>query len=116
MPLTPEGYQMTKPKPVFPLLENETRFAVETACAAFHVNRRPQTMRSWACFENGPIRPIRVNGRLAWRVSDIRTMLGCSPFPMPAKLDLNDASLSSDSVFHTMPLRNLPNSNTGMKS
>lgn len=56
-------------------LEQETRSHVETACAAFHLMRRPQTMRVYACMENGPIRPIRINGRLAWPVADIRTLL-----------------------------------------
>ncbi|CBJ38917.1 conserved protein of unknown function [Ralstonia solanacearum CMR15] len=32
-------------------------------------------MRKWACLENGPIRPVRINGRLAWRVSDLAKLL-----------------------------------------
>jgi hypothetical protein len=44
--------------------------------AARAINRRPQTLRKWACLENGPIRPIRINGRLAWRVADLQTLLG----------------------------------------
>lgn len=43
--------------------------------AAAAINRAPQTLRKWACLENGPIRPIRINGRLAWRVSDLQTLL-----------------------------------------
>lgn len=43
--------------------------------AAIAINRRPQTLRKWACLENGPIRPIRINGRLAWRVSDLQKLL-----------------------------------------
>ena len=62
-------------------LTQETRNAVDTAAAAFHLNRKPQTLRSWACFENGPIRPIRINGRLAWPVRELRRLLGCAPFP-----------------------------------
>lgn len=58
-------------------LENEIRTAVETDAAAFHLNRKPQTLRSWACKENGPIRPIRINGRLAWPVLALRQLLGC---------------------------------------
>jgi hypothetical protein len=61
----------------FPSLEDETRIALETEAAAFHLNRRPQTLRAWACFENGPLRPLRINGRLAWRVSDLRRVLKC---------------------------------------
>ena len=81
----------------FPSLEAETRVAVDTAAAAFHLNRRPQTLRSWACFENGPIRPIRINGRLAWPVRELRRMLGCSPFPKPA-LRHNDLLEESPAV------------------
>ncbi len=43
--------------------------------AAAAINRAPQTLRKWACLENGPIRPIRINGRLAWRVSDLQALL-----------------------------------------
>lgn len=44
--------------------------------AAHYLMRRPQTLRVWACLENGPIRPIRINGRLAWRTNEIKTLLG----------------------------------------
>lgn len=43
--------------------------------AAPFINRRPQTLRKWAAFENGPIRPLRIHGRLAWRVSDLMNLL-----------------------------------------
>ena len=43
--------------------------------AAAAINRRPQTLRRWACLEDGPIRPIRINGRLAWKVSDLQELL-----------------------------------------
>ncbi len=46
-----------------------------TAEAAAAINRRPQTLRKWACLENGPLRPIRINGRLAWRVADLQALL-----------------------------------------
>jgi hypothetical protein len=59
----------------FPPIEQETRSHVETACAAFHLTRQPQTMRVWACLENGPIRPTRINGRLAWSVAEIKNLL-----------------------------------------
>lgn len=48
---------------------------VPTDAAAYYLNRKPQTMRQWACLENGPIRPVRINGRLAWNVADIRNLL-----------------------------------------
>jgi len=59
-------------------LELETRAAIPTDAAAHHLNRKSQTLRAWACLENGPIRPIRINGRLAWKVSDIRAILNGS--------------------------------------
>jgi len=60
----------------FPRLEDVNRPTVETASAAFYLNRREQTLRGWACHEDGPIRPIRVYGRLAWNVSEIKRVLG----------------------------------------
>ena len=57
-------------------LEDETRAALPTADAAYHLNRAPQTLRMWACYEDGPLRPIRINGRLAWPVGEIRRVLG----------------------------------------
>lgn len=60
----------------FPPLEQVTRPTVPTDAAAYYLNRQPQTLRAWACLENGPIRPQRVNGRLAWGVADIRALLG----------------------------------------
>lgn len=63
---------------VFPKLEDLTRPTVETASAAHYLNRRPQTLRGWACLENGPLRPIRINGRLAWPVSELKRVLGVS--------------------------------------
>ena len=66
----------TKPSPTYPALATETRTHVATDLAAFWLNRRPQTLRTWACFENGPLRPIRVQSRLAWPVNAIRHVLG----------------------------------------
>ena len=64
-----------KPAKTFPSIEHETRSHVGTACAAFWLNRNPQTLRGWASYENGPLRPTRVNGRLAWSVATIRSLL-----------------------------------------
>ena len=59
----------------FPSIFSETRNCVPTDVAAFHLGRKPQTLRSWACLENGPIRPIRINGRLAWPVEAIKKLV-----------------------------------------
>ena len=66
----------TAPEPQFQPLELETRPAVPTAQAAHYLSRRPQTLRAWACREDGPLRPLRIHGRLAWPVADIRRLLG----------------------------------------
>jgi hypothetical protein len=60
----------------FTALALETRPAVDTATAAHWLSRRPQTLRGWACLENGPLRPFRINGRLAWPVAELRRVLG----------------------------------------
>jgi len=65
-----------KRKPTFPSIEEETRTHVSTACAAFWLNREEQTLRSWASLQNGKVNPIRVNGRLAWPVAEIKKVLG----------------------------------------
>ena len=65
--------------PTFTRLEHETREIIDTATAAYHLNRKPQTLRIWAMRSNGPLKPIHVNGRNGWRVSDIRRLLGLNP-------------------------------------
>ncbi len=59
----------------FPPLDKVTRPTVPTDQAAYYLNRKSQTLRMWACLEKGALRPIRINGRLAWHVDDIRELL-----------------------------------------
>lgn len=59
----------------FTPLELVNRPTVPTDAAAYYLNRKPQTLRAWACLENGAIRPVRINGRLAWPVASIRALL-----------------------------------------
>ena len=55
----------------------ETRTVITTAEAARHLNRAQQTLRIWAMRDgSGPIRPMRVHGRLAWPVAEIKRVLG----------------------------------------
>jgi hypothetical protein len=61
------------PKPLH--LATKLPEVLPTAAAAEFINRRPQTLRKWACLETGPIRPIRIHGRLAWRVADLESLL-----------------------------------------
>ena len=60
----------------FVSLDVETRTAVPTDCAAFHLNRKPQTLRLWSMSGSGPLDPLRINGRLAWPVAEIKRLLG----------------------------------------
>lgn len=53
----------------------EGRDTLPTREAAATLNRAEQTLRKWAALECGPIRPIRIHGRLAWRVADLRALL-----------------------------------------
>lgn len=60
----------------YPPLAAETRIRVDTACAAYHLNRKPRTLRAWAAGElAGPIQPSRINGRLSWSVADLQRLL-----------------------------------------
>ena len=67
-------HQFTTP---FPPLEQVNRPNVPTEQAAYYLDRRPQTMRCWAMRDSlAPLRPLRINGRLAWPVSELRRVLG----------------------------------------
>lgn len=60
----------------FPPLSAVTRPVLDTDAAAYYLNRRPQTLRKWAMGDGlGPIRPVRIFGRLGWPVSEIRRVL-----------------------------------------
>jgi hypothetical protein len=56
-------------------LMHENRTVICTKEAAYHLGRKPQTLLKWACYEAGPIRPIRINGRLGWSVADIKRVV-----------------------------------------
>ena len=65
--------------PTFIPLALETRTHVDTATAARLLLRRPQTLRGWNChgaFPTDGLRPIAVNGRLAWSVAAIKAVMG----------------------------------------
>jgi hypothetical protein len=59
----------------FAPLQSITRPSVDTVAAAHYFNRQPQTLRAWAANGTGPVKPVRVNGRLAWLVADIKRVL-----------------------------------------
>ena len=58
--------------------ENDLPIVLSTDKASAYINRTPQTLRKWACLDCAPngIRPIRINGRLAWKISDLQKLLG----------------------------------------
>lgn len=60
----------------FPPIKEVTRPTVTTEEAAHYLNRKPQTLRVWSCYETNLLKPIRINGRLAWPVADIKKILG----------------------------------------
>ena len=72
----PNLHSPSRAAPQFPPLELENRPSVPTEQAAHYLNRKPQTLRNWAWLERGPLRPIRINGRLAWPVAQLRELLG----------------------------------------
>ena len=69
--------QTASTAPAFPSLESVNRPTVTTEQAAFYLNRKPQTLRIWACKETYPpeLRPVRVRGILGWPVAGIKTVL-----------------------------------------
>jgi hypothetical protein len=64
----------------YPPLEQVTRPNLNTEEAAFYLNRRPQTLRAWACLENFPdgLRCKRIGGLLAWPTAEIKALVGVS--------------------------------------
>ena len=61
--------------PVYKPLEQVSTPTLPTDAAAHYLNRKPQTLRAWASLENGAMRPVRINGRLAWNVAKIKSLL-----------------------------------------
>ncbi len=70
-----EALRQQQPDSKFPPLESITSEFLDTATAAYHLNRRPQTLRWWHHIGADHIRAVRRNGRLAWRTDDVRKFL-----------------------------------------
>jgi hypothetical protein len=58
----------------FPPLALVNKPNLTTAETAYYLNRRPQTLRGWACLENGPLRPTRIGGLLAWNTATVKAL------------------------------------------
>jgi len=54
-----------------PAIDPRARPVLTTAEAAQILCRRPQTLRKWAALECGPVRPIRIMGRLGWKTEEV---------------------------------------------
>ena len=66
--------QFTAP---FPPLALVTRPNLTTAETAYYLNRRPQTLRGWACRSGtGPMVPSRIGGLLAWNTATVKALVG----------------------------------------
>jgi len=51
------------------------RVAIPNREAAAALTLKPQTMRSWSSSGTGPIRSIKIGGRLYWRTTDLIALL-----------------------------------------
>ena len=63
----------------YPPLAQEQRTHVDTNAAAHYLIRQPQTLRGWQChgyFPTEGLRPLVLNGRLAWSVAAIKAAMG----------------------------------------
>ncbi|MDE1714513.1 MULTISPECIES: helix-turn-helix transcriptional regulator [Chromobacterium] len=50
-----------------------------TSEAAAILGRKPQTLRKWASKQTGPLRPVRIGGRLGWPVEAVAALAGQAP-------------------------------------
>jgi hypothetical protein len=64
--------------PPYPPLALVTKPNLTTAELAYYLDRAPQTLRTWACRENGPIRPKRIGGILAWSTAEAKVLTGAT--------------------------------------
>jgi hypothetical protein len=62
-------------------LHDRTRVeqTVDTNEAAALIHFAPQTLRRWACYGDGPIRPCRVGRQLRWSVAELNALLAAQP-------------------------------------
>lgn len=47
---------------------------VNTTAAAAQLGRRPKTLHNWSSDGDGPLKPLRINGRLAWPVDELQKL------------------------------------------
>lgn len=59
-----------------PPLDLVTKPILTTEEASYYLNRKPQTLRGWACLGNGLITPVHIGTRLGWKTSEVKGVLG----------------------------------------
>lgn len=60
----------------FPPLEEVTKPMLTTAEYCHYSNFAKQTVWLHACKENGPVRAVRIGGRLGWPTKAVKQLLG----------------------------------------
>ena len=75
-----EGFSMSAiTTQQFPPLELVSKPNLTTAELAYYLDRRPQTLRGWACHSGtGPMVPKRIGGLLAWSTAETKALAGVS--------------------------------------
>lgn len=72
-----EAYAPQQFTPPFPPLALVTKPNLTTVELAYYLNRRPQTIRGWACRSGtGPMVPNRIGGLLAWATDECKLLVG----------------------------------------
>ena len=61
---------------LYPPLAQVTCPVLTTAEIAFYTKTQPQTWRAHSCKQTGPIKPLRVLGKLRWSTDAVRRLLG----------------------------------------
>lgn len=61
---------------IYPPLEEVTRPNLTTKEVAYYTNMKEQTWREYACYETGPIKPVRVCNRLNWPTKAVKELCG----------------------------------------
>lgn len=79
MPRDITGEIMTHMFDNFIPLKDEMRTHLGTRDTARHLGRQQKTLINWAHEGSGPLRPIRVGGRLMWPVNKLRELLQVEP-------------------------------------
>jgi len=51
--------------------------------AAQALGMHPQTLRDWSASGSGPIRPVKIGGRLGWPVEEVSQLVGADRHLQP---------------------------------